>query len=124
MAGHVAAANVAAMSRIVVLGAGTGGTLAANRLRRACGDDVAIDVVAPASGSTCPGLIMANPIKCPVARRRRTSEARMEGIDANLFFTFFGLDAIRRHRQEHVKVATVDGEARHPTDPRVRRARE
>jgi sulfide:quinone oxidoreductase len=32
-------------SRIVVLGAGTGGTTTANRLRRACGDDVAITVV-------------------------------------------------------------------------------
>jgi sulfide:quinone oxidoreductase len=31
--------------RIVVLGAGTGGTMVANRLRRACGDDVAITVV-------------------------------------------------------------------------------
>jgi peroxiredoxin family protein len=41
-----------------------------------------------------PGLIMAN-------------GARMEGIDANLFFTFFGLDAIHRAKHEHVKVATV-----------------
>ena len=32
-----------------------------------------------------PGLIMAN-------------GARMEGIEANLFFTFFGLDAITRKR--------------------------
>ena len=32
-----------------------------------------------------PGLIMAN-------------GARAEGIDANLFFTFFGLDAIHRER--------------------------
>jgi sulfide:quinone oxidoreductase len=31
--------------RIVILGAGTGGTLTANRLRRACGDDVEIVVV-------------------------------------------------------------------------------
>jgi peroxiredoxin family protein len=41
-----------------------------------------------------PGLIMAN-------------GARMEGIDANLFFTFFGLDAINKAKHEHVKVATV-----------------
>ncbi len=83
-----------------------------------------------------PGLIMAN-------------GARMEGIEANLFFTFFGLDAINKAKHEHVKVATVgnpglhlatwaggvpgvsrarhpparrrDGESRHPADPRVRR---
>jgi len=39
-----------------------------------------------------PGLIMAN-------------GARMEGIEANVFFTFFGMDAIHRERHEHVKVA-------------------
>lgn len=41
-----------------------------------------------------PGLIMAN-------------GARMEGIEADLFFTFFGLDAIHRTRHDHVKVSTV-----------------
>jgi peroxiredoxin family protein len=41
-----------------------------------------------------PGLIMAN-------------GARMEGIEANVFLTFFGLDAIRKDRQAHIKVATV-----------------
>jgi len=41
-----------------------------------------------------PGLIMAN-------------GARMEGIEANVFFTFFGLDAIHRSRHDHVKVSTV-----------------
>ena len=83
-----------------------------------------------------PALIMAN-------------GARAEGIEANLFFTFFGLDAIHKERYEHIKVATVgnpglhmatmvgglpgvssvddplheqeDGEARHPADPRVHR---
>ena len=82
-----------------------------------------------------PALIMAN-------------GARVEGIEANLFFTFFGLDVIHRSRVDHIKVATVgnpgsrprhpgrcppgglnchdalsreeDGEARHPPDPRVR----
>ena len=39
-----------------------------------------------------PGLIMAN-------------GARAEGIEANLFFTFFGLDAISKKRHEHIKVA-------------------
>ncbi len=47
-----------------------------------------------------PGLIMAN-------------GARMEGIDANLFFTFFGLDAVNRARHEHVKVATVGNPGLH-----------
>jgi DsrE/DsrF/DrsH-like family len=41
-----------------------------------------------------PGLIMAN-------------GARTEGMEANLFFTFFGLDAIHKVRHEHIKLATV-----------------
>lgn len=47
-----------------------------------------------------PGLIMAN-------------GARAEGIDANLFFTFFGLDAIHRSRHDHIKVATVGNPGLH-----------
>ncbi len=47
-----------------------------------------------------PALIMAN-------------GARMEGIDANLFFTFFGLDAISKAKHEHVKVATVGNPGLH-----------
>jgi len=47
-----------------------------------------------------PGLIMAN-------------GARMEGIDASLFFTFFGLDAIIEKRMDKVKVATVGNPAMH-----------
>src|SRR5512138_1552924 len=47
-----------------------------------------------------PGLIMAN-------------GARMEGIDADLFFTFFGLDAIRRDRVAKLKVATVGNPGMH-----------
>jgi peroxiredoxin family protein len=47
-----------------------------------------------------PGLIMAN-------------GARMEGIEANLFFTFFGLDAINLAKHEHVKVATVGNPGLH-----------
>ena len=47
-----------------------------------------------------PALIMAN-------------GARMEGIEANLFFTFFGLDAIERKKMEHLKVATVGNPAMH-----------
>ena len=47
-----------------------------------------------------PGLIMAN-------------GARMEGIEANVFFTFFGLDAIRRDRHERIKVATVGNPGMH-----------
>ncbi|HET9088978.1 MAG TPA: DsrE/DsrF/DrsH-like family protein [Acidimicrobiales bacterium] len=47
-----------------------------------------------------PGLIMAN-------------GARSEGMEANLFFTFFGLDAIHRKRQGHIKVATVGNPGLH-----------
>ena len=47
-----------------------------------------------------PGLIMAN-------------GARMEGIEANLFFTFFGLEAIMKKRMGNLKVATVGNPAMH-----------
>jgi peroxiredoxin family protein len=47
-----------------------------------------------------PGLIMAN-------------GARAEGIEANLFFTFFGLDGIHRERIDHIKVATVGNPGMH-----------
>ena len=47
-----------------------------------------------------PALIMAN-------------GARMEGIDADLFFTFFGIDAIRLDRQAKIKVATVGNPGLH-----------
>ena len=47
-----------------------------------------------------PGLIMAN-------------GARAEGIEANLFFTFFGLDAIHKARHDHIKLATVGNPGLH-----------
>ncbi|MBN1542649.1 DsrE/DsrF/DrsH-like family protein [candidate division KSB1 bacterium] len=47
-----------------------------------------------------PGLIMAN-------------GARMEGIEATLFFTFFGLDAIMKKRLKKLQVATVGNPAMH-----------
>ena len=47
-----------------------------------------------------PGLIMAN-------------GARAEGMEANLFFTFFGLDAIHKARHEHIKMATVGNPGLH-----------
>lgn len=47
-----------------------------------------------------PGLIMAN-------------GARAEGIEVNLFFTFFGLDAIHKERHDHIKVATVGNPGLH-----------
>jgi peroxiredoxin family protein len=47
-----------------------------------------------------PGLIMAN-------------GARMDGIEANVFFTFFGLDAIRKDRIDKIKVATVGNPGMH-----------
>lgn len=39
--------------------------------------------------------------------------ARMEGIDAEVFFTFFGLEAIHKKRLEHLHVATVGNPAMH-----------
>jgi peroxiredoxin family protein len=57
-------------------------------------DKVSIIVSRGSLEGVYPGLIMAN-------------GARMEGIEANLFFTFFGLDAIHRSRHDHVKVSTV-----------------
>lgn len=45
-----------------------------------------------------PGLIMAN-------------GARMEGIEATVFFTFFGLDAIIDKRMDNLGVATVGNPA-------------
>lgn len=47
-----------------------------------------------------PALIMAN-------------GARAEGMEANLFFTFFGLDAVNKKRIDHIKVATVGNPAMH-----------
>ncbi|MEZ5275242.1 MAG: DsrE/DsrF/DrsH-like family protein [Opitutaceae bacterium] len=45
-----------------------------------------------------PGLIMAN-------------GARMEGIEANLFFTFFGLYAVMKNFQDKIRIATVGNPA-------------
>jgi len=45
-----------------------------------------------------PGLIMVN-------------GARMEGIEANVFFTFFGMDAITKKKMNRIKVATVGNPA-------------
>ncbi len=47
-----------------------------------------------------PGLIMAN-------------GARMEGIEVDVFFTFFGLEAIRKDRQAKIKIATVGNPGMH-----------
>ena len=47
-----------------------------------------------------PALIMAN-------------GARAEGIEANLFFTFFGMDAVHKKRIDHIKVATVGNPGMH-----------
>jgi peroxiredoxin family protein len=47
-----------------------------------------------------PALIMAN-------------GARMEGIEASIFFTFFGLDAITKKRMKKIKVATVGNPGMH-----------
>ncbi len=47
-----------------------------------------------------PGLIMAN-------------GARMEGIEANVFFTFFGMDVINVAKNAHIKIATVGNPGLH-----------
>lgn len=45
-----------------------------------------------------PGLIMAN-------------GARMEGIEANVFFTFFGLYAVLKKYMGHIRIATLGNPA-------------
>ncbi|MDP4264603.1 MAG: DsrE/DsrF/DrsH-like family protein [Bacteroidota bacterium] len=39
--------------------------------------------------------------------------ARMEGIEAEMFFTFFGLEAIHKKKLSHLHVATVGNPAMH-----------
>lgn len=39
--------------------------------------------------------------------------ARMEGIEAEVFFTFFGLEALHKKKLEHLHVATVGNPAMH-----------
>lgn len=46
------------------------------------------------------GLILAN-------------GARSEGIEVDMFFTFFGLDAITKKRMEHLKIALVGNPGMH-----------
>jgi peroxiredoxin family protein len=63
-------------------------------------EKVAIVVSKGSLEGVYPALIMAN-------------GARMEGIEAHLFFTFFGLDAIRGDRCGRLKVATVGNPGLH-----------
>src|SRR5438270_10953641 len=63
-------------------------------------DKVSIVISKGSLEGVYPGLIMAN-------------GARMEGIEADLFFTFFGLDAIRKDRFARLKVATVGNPGLH-----------
>ncbi|HET7556302.1 MAG TPA: DsrE/DsrF/DrsH-like family protein [Gaiellaceae bacterium] len=63
-------------------------------------EKVAIVVSKGSLEGVYPALIMAN-------------GARMEGIEADLFFTFFGLDAIRKDRYAKIKVATVGNPGMH-----------
>lgn len=39
--------------------------------------------------------------------------ARMEGIESEIFFTFFGLEAVHKKKMEHLHVATVGNPAMH-----------
>lgn len=52
-----------------------------------------------------PGLIMAN-------------GARMEGMDANVFFTFFGLYAVMKNYQDKIRISTVGNAAMRVPDAR------
>jgi peroxiredoxin family protein len=63
-------------------------------------DKVSIIVSRGSLDAIYPGLIMAN-------------GARMEGIEANVFFTFFGMEAIRKKHQERIKIATVGNPGLH-----------
>jgi peroxiredoxin family protein len=63
-------------------------------------ENVAIVVSKGSLEGIYPSLIMAN-------------GARMDGIEADLFFTFFGLDAIRKDRYAKIKVATVGNPGLH-----------
>jgi peroxiredoxin family protein len=63
-------------------------------------EKVAIVVSKGSLEGVYPALIMAN-------------GARMEGMEADLFFTFFGLDAIRKDRFQRIKVATVGNPGLH-----------
>jgi peroxiredoxin family protein len=63
-------------------------------------DKVSIIISKGSLDGVYPGLIMAN-------------GARMEGIEANLFFTFFGLEAIMKKRADKLKVPTVGNPAMH-----------
>jgi peroxiredoxin family protein len=63
-------------------------------------DKVSIIVSKGSLDGVYPALIMAN-------------GARAEGIEVNLFFTFFGLDAIHKTRHEHIKLATVGNPGLH-----------
>ena len=63
-------------------------------------DKISIIISKGSLDGVYPGLIMAN-------------GARAEGIEANLFFTFFGLDAIHKKRNEHIKLATVGNPGLH-----------
>jgi peroxiredoxin family protein len=74
--------------------------LATTPARRETIEKVAIVISKGSLDGIYPGLIMAN-------------GARMEGIEADVFFTFFGLDAIRRDRQARIKVATVGNPGMH-----------
>ena len=63
-------------------------------------ENVSIIVSKGSLDGVYPGLIMAN-------------GARAEGIECNLFFTFFGLDVINKKRHESIKLATVGNPGLH-----------
>jgi peroxiredoxin family protein len=74
-------------------------TPATEQLRKSI-EKVSIIISKGSLDGVYPGLIMAN-------------GARMDGIEANVFFTFFGLEAITSKRQDKIKVATVGNPGMH-----------
>jgi peroxiredoxin family protein len=73
----------------------TGGIAVDEKIRR-----VSIIVSKGTLDGVYPGLILAN-------------GARMEGIEAMLFFTFFGLEAVHKQKMHGIRVATVGNPAMH-----------
>jgi peroxiredoxin family protein len=71
-----------------------------NSLMNSTIEKISIIVSRGSMDGVYPALIMAN-------------GARAEGIEANLFFTFFGLDAIHAKHHEHIKMATVGNPGLH-----------
>ena len=58
-------------------------------------------------------ILSKAPIENVYAAFVMANGARMEGIDADIFFTFFGLEAIQKKKLNNLHVATVGNPAMH-----------